>query len=196
MLGILVVLFGTAWLVGEVGAIRLPVEGVIAVGLMVLGLAVIITARTDWSLSRHVWPVWTGAVLLVVLAAISAAGGVTGTLNHLSFGNMNRVADPGGKVYGGFGTLNVNASSVPPGSTVTVSSAAGQTFVTTPPGVPVDLHARVLAGQVCVGGQPQASGLGADVSRKFGRGGTAPLVLRIDQLAGEVVVDGAGCGRR
>ena len=196
LLAALVSLFGVAWLLGAVGALHVPVAGVAAVGLMAVGLAVIVTARTDWSLSRHVWPLWAGTALLAVLVVTSAVGVVSGALDHVSFGNMNRVATPGGKVYGGFGTLDVDASRLQPGSTVTISSAAGQTFVTTPPGVPIDLHARVLAGQVCVGDVPRSSGIGADVTGRFGTGTAAPVTLKMDQLAGEIIIDGSGCQRR
>ncbi len=191
--GLLIVLFGAAWLIGALGALRLPLEGVVAAGLMILGLAVIVTARTDWSLSRHIWPVWLGAGLLVVLIATSSTLGVGGALNHVSFGNMNRVGTPGSTVYGGFGHLSVDARGLPPGATLTVKSAAGQTYVTTPPGVPLDLRARVGAGRVCVGGRPQASGVEADVRQRFGTGPAAAVTLRVNQLAGEVVIDGPGC---
>ncbi len=196
LLAALILLFGTAWLLGALGVLHLPTEGVAAVGLMVLGSTVIVTARTDWSLSRHAWPVWAGAVVLVVLVITSAAGAVGGALDHVSFGRMDRVATSGGTVYGGIGTLDVDATRLRPGATVTIESAAGRTFVTTPPGVPIDLHARLLAGQVCVGNQPQGSGLGTDVSGRFGTGTAAPLQLRVDQLAGQVVIDGSGCSRR
>lgn len=157
----------------------------------------IVTARTDWSLSRHSWPLWVGAGMVVALIAVSSTLGIAGSLDHLSFGTMQQTARPGGTVYGGFGNLTVDATSVPAGSSVTVESAAGETRITTPPGVPVELHARVLAGQVCVYGSPEAQGLEAGVDQLFGSGtAAAPLTLTVHQMAGQVIIDGGGCNRR
>ena len=195
--GMLILLFGSAWLVGAVHALSVPVEAVIAVGLMLLGAAVIVTARTDWSLSRHAWPLWVGAGLVVALIAVSSTLGIGSSLDHVSFGTMQRTAYPDRTVYGGFGDLTVDAASVPAGSAVTVESAAGQTNITTPPGVPVVLHARVLAGRVCVNGARQAQGLEAGVDELFGAGpAVAPLSLTVHQLAGQIIIDGGGCSRR
>jgi hypothetical protein len=66
------VLFGVAWLIGATGALHVSIEGVVAVGLMLLGASLVVTGRTDWSLSRRSWPVWLGAALIAVLVATSA----------------------------------------------------------------------------------------------------------------------------
>lgn len=194
--GVLVLLFGSAWLLGALHALAVPAEAVVALGLMLLGAAVIITARTDWSLSRRSWPLWVGGGLVVALIALSSTLGIAGTLDHVSFGTMHRTPVPGGTVYGGFGKLTVDARSVPAGSSVEVESAAGQTDITTAPGVPVVVHARVLAGRVCVAGSPRAQGLEAGVDELFGAGrAVAPLTLTVHQLAGQVTIDGGGCSR-
>ena len=195
LLGILVVLFGTAWLLGALHAVRVPLEGVVAAGLMLLGAAVIITARTDWSLSRRSWPLWVGAGLIVVLVASSSTLGIAGTLEHVQFGTMDRTASSGQTIHGGFGQLTVNARGLEPGATLKVVSAGGETAIETPPGIPVDVHARVLAGRICVDGSPRAQGLEASVNSLFGSGPTRPVTLTVRQMAGTVIIDGGGCSR-
>ena len=91
VLGLLAVLFGVAWLIGATGALHLSVEGVVAIGLMVLGAALVVTGRTDWSLSRRSWPMWLGAALIVLLIATSSTFGLGGALSSVSFGEQ--VAD-------------------------------------------------------------------------------------------------------
>ncbi len=196
LLGTLIVLFGSAWLLGALHAIRVPLEGVVAVGLMLLGGAVVLTARTDWSLSRRAWPLWVGAALVVVLVATSGTLGIAGTLDHVQFGTMQRTATAGQTVYGGFGNLSVDARGLKPGGVLKVESAAGETHIDTPPGIPVEIHARVLAGRVCVEGAPQAQGLEAGVNALFGSGPAEPITVTVRQMAGAVIIDGSGCSRR
>lgn len=201
--GALAVLFGTAWLLGSVGAVHVPAEAVVAAGLVLLGAAVVVTARTDWSLSRHRWPVWAGAGLVGVLIATSSTFGVDGSLRHVSFGHMSVVAVPGGTVYGGFGRLDVDASGLKPGQAVTVESVAGQTDIRTPPGAALTVDARVVGGRICVFGRDVADGVGAGFDQLVSAPGaptnSAPpagaITIRVHQMAGEVVVGGTGCSR-
>ena len=68
------VLVGLAWLGSATGVVRLSLETVLATALVILGAGMVLTARTDWSLSRKHWPMWLGlAVLLLVLAGGSGA---------------------------------------------------------------------------------------------------------------------------
>jgi lysylphosphatidylglycerol synthetase-like protein (DUF2156 family) len=192
--GLLAVLFGTAWLLGAVGALHVPVEAVLAVGLMVLGAGVLVTARTDWSLSRHTWPVLVGLVLLGAVIATSSGLGVPGALRHISVGTMEGTAQAGKTVYGGLGTLTVDAKKVAAGSTFSVQSDAGQTTITTKQRVPVLVHAQVLGGQICVDGKRQATGVDARVDEQFGGTPGAPvIVVDARQLFGQILIDGPGC---
>lgn len=219
VVGTLAVLFGAAWLFGVLSIVHLPIEAVVAIGLMLLGVAVIITARTDWSLSRHSWPVLLGAAMIVVLVATSATFGVQGALGHISFGNMARAATGPQPVYGGFGNLTVDAT----GTTspdVVVQSIAGRTVILTPPDRLLIVDARVTAGQICVEGQAVAAGFGASVSQSFKptsspatlAGGPAPgsvpnaspggatstgqaVTVTVHQLLGRILIDGQGCSR-
>ena len=210
---VLAALFGTAWVLGAVGAVHVPLEAVVAVGLMLLGAAVVVTARTDWSLSRRSWPVWVGAVLLVVLSATSATFGVEGSLRHVSFGTVDAVARPGSTVYGGFGDLNVDARSLRPGDHLMVQSVAGDTRIDPPTGAQLLVDVRLLGGQICVAGRDVADGAGARYEQLVAatpapvpQTGTASsqatsgsqgsaVVIEVHQTAGRVEIGGPGCIR-
>lgn len=206
--GVLAVLFGGAWLLAAVGAVHVPAEAVVAVGLMLLGAAVVVTARTDWSLSRRSWPLWLGGLLVVVLAATSATFGVEGSLRHVSIGTMNITARPGATVYGGVGDLTVDAGGLRPGDHITVESVAGNTVVNTPAGADLFVDARLVGGQICVAGHDLADGAGARVQKLVtpapgsGSGGTAPalagsspIVIDVHQMAGRIQIGGPRCSR-
>lgn len=193
--GLLVVVFGAAWLLGALHILNVPMEGVLAVGSMLFGAAVIVTARTDWSMSRRSWPVWLGGGLVVALVATSASLGVGGALDHVSFGSMDRNVSGGDTAYGGLGTLTVQASSVPPGRGFAVKSEMGQTSIETRQDSPLVVHAGVLGGQICVDGEEVASGVGASVNGRYGQGPGAPVTVTVHQLFGQVLIDGRGCAR-
>jgi hypothetical protein len=193
--GILTVLFGTAWLLGAAGVIRLPVEVVLAAGLMLVGGATVVTGRTDWGLSRHLWPMLVGGLLVLGLLATSSTYGVGGALAHPSAGQV-RVRPTGTEtVYGGLGRLQVDASGVRPGTRITIETLVGQTVVTTPPGQGLSVHADVLAGQVCIDGQQYSDGVGASAAYTRSNGGPS-VEVDVHQLGGQLVVNGPGCARR
>jgi len=82
LISLLLVLVGLAWLGSASGVVSLSLETVLASVLVVLGAAMVVTARTDWSLSRRHWPVWLGIAVLVLVIASSGQGG----LSRLHFG--------------------------------------------------------------------------------------------------------------
>ena len=187
----LVVLFGFAWLLSAVHAIHVSVEGVVAVGLMLLGAAMIVTGRTDWSLSRKSWPVWFGLGLIVVLLATSTAFGAGSTLRNISFGDRNvSVARANQNVSGGFGTLTINATSDV--RHITVSNIAGEIKILPPTGTAINLHAHVVAGQICFYGHDIGSGVGATGDHSVS-GST--LTINAHELFGEIKVGGTPCNR-
>lgn len=194
VIGGLAVVFGVAWLLDALNAAHISVEGAVAVGLMLLGAAMIVTGRTDWSLSRRAWPVFAGAALILVLVATSTTFGEPGT-SALTFGNRSVVVAPAGqKVDGGFGNLSVDASALRPGGKVTISNVAGNVHVLLPAGIAAHIDARVLAGEVCVYGRNVGSGVGASVRRDIP--GTSPGVLvDVHETSGQIIVGPGGCGR-
>lgn len=192
ILGILAVLFGVAWLIGALGAVHVSVEAVVAVGLMLLGAALVVTGRTDWSLSRRSWPVWLGAGMIVVLIVTSSTFGVGNAISHMSFGNQSFAPTGSQTINGGFGNLTVDLSKVPSGSIVSINSIAGETHVKVPKNATVHTNAHVAAGQICGTAVNQSSGLAASSTTTHGSDANV-IDLNIHQVFGQVVVGDNNC---
>jgi hypothetical protein len=208
VVGTLAVLFGVAWLIGATGILHVSIEAVVAIGLMLLGASLVVTGRTDWSLSRRSWPVWLGVGMIAVLVATSTTFGLGGTLNGISFGSRSVTVVtaelPTEAVHGGFGnlTVNVTGTSLANAATLRIVSVAGNTTVNLPAGhtYGVSVNARLGAGQICVNGQSVARGLGPHYQHILptnGTGSSASPVLTLDvhQTAGQIFIGGPGCGR-
>lgn len=197
LFGLLAVAFGTAGLIGGLGLVHLSVEAVLAVGLMLLGAALVVAGRTDWSLSRHSWPVVLGVVLVVGLFATSSTFGVAGALPHMSVGTVQATPTAGRTVYGGVGELDVNLANVVPGGVVHVASVAGETIIQGRPGVPMTVSAHILAGRICLAGTGvDVGGIGQSVPPTLvgAAGNVRPIVVDVHQTTGEIVVGARGCG--
>ena len=196
----LVVVFGIAWLVSAVGALHPSVEGVVAVGLVLLGASLVLTARTDWSLSRRSWPVWLGVGMIAVLVATSTTFGIGNTLNSVSFGDTNVSVPtlPRSTVHGGFGNLTVDLTGLTSGGSLKVVSVAGNTTVDLPPHVPLNVRvdARVVGGQICVNGHDVGNGVFTHPRMTFPWDGAIPssptLNLSVHQMFGQIMIAG-GC---
>ncbi len=206
VVGLLAVLFGVAWLIGATSILHVSIEAVVAIGLMLLGASLVVTGRTDWSLSRRSWPVWLGLGLIGVLVLTSTTFGLGSALDSVSFGNKTVTAQngalPTGTVHGGFGNLTVDLSRANKGGPVTVVSVAGNTTVTLPANATVDVDARVVGGQICLNDRDVSDGLGAQYHAHVGPGsggsavGTGPTIaLHVHQVFGQILIDGAGCAR-
>lgn len=200
--GTLAVLFGFAWLLSAVHAIHVSVEGVVAVGLMLLGAAMIVTGRTDWSLSRKSWPVWLGLGLIVVLLATSRAFGGASAADSVSFGDKTvTVAHSGEQISGGFGTLTVNAANLVNGGHLTVSNIAGNVKIALPQNTQTIVNAKMAAGEICAGGHHRSDGVGASTHAQIPpanppASGTPPvLTIDVHESFGQIVVGGPGCSR-
>jgi hypothetical protein len=195
VLGMLAVLFGVSWLIGATGVLHVSIEAVVAVGLMLLGASLVVTGRTDWSLSRRSWPVWLGVGLIALLVATSSTFGIGNAFSSVSFGNKTATVAgaTGGVIHGGFGDLTVNVQKIPAGKTLKVVSVAGQTIVDLPPHANFSVDARVLAGQICVNGRDVAHGVGASYHGPTPASGPT-LTLDVHQMFGQIVIGGRGCG--
>src|SRR5581483_74275 len=90
LLSLVLVLIGLAWLATQTKLFSVPLEAVLAAALALLGAGMVVTARTDWSLSRRHWPVWIGAVLLVVLLSAANSHNIADSLSSLSFGPVTQ----------------------------------------------------------------------------------------------------------
>ena len=198
MLGAVAVVFGIAWLLDTLHVAHISVEAAVAAALMVLGAAMIVTGRTDWSLSRRAWPVFAGVGLILVLIATSTTFGVVSGSGMASFGNRSvTIRTPGQTVQGGFGNMNVDASGLTAGGSLTIANVAGVVRVSLPEGVAAHIDARILAGQVCIAGQNAGNGVDVNAHRDLaGTSGSTsgPAVsLNVHEVSGEVLIGAGGC---
>lgn len=195
VIGALAVVFGVAWLLDGLHAAHISVEGAVAVGLMVLGAAMIVTGRTDWSLSRRAWPVFAGGVLILVLVATSNTFGAGSGTSGLSFGSRTVTSVLAGQtVQGGFGNLVVDASNLTAGQKVTIDNVAGNIRITLPAGLPAQIHAKVLAGEICVDGRNVGSGVDAAANPYLhGSAPGPPVVVNVHEASGRIIVGPGGC---
>jgi hypothetical protein len=179
-------------LISALGAWHLSVEAVVALGLMLLGASLVVTGRTDWSLSRRSWPVWLGAGLIVVLVATSTTFGIGSTLSNVSFGNSSVAPGAPGTYHGGFGNLTVSAKNMTPG-TYKITSVAGQTTITNlPRNEHIHIDARVVGGQICILGRDAGNGLGVHVHQDLNPSDSPTINLDVRQVFGQVQIGSTG----
>jgi hypothetical protein len=202
VVGMLAVLFGVAGILAAAHALTAPLEGVVAVGLMLLGAALVVTGRTDWSLSRRHWPVWLGFGMILVLFATSSTFGMHQSIRSFHFGKTHYTAPPSAQalaseVDGGFGKTTVDLSALqgplPEAKTIDVNAAAGPVDITLPPTIPVHLDAHLVGGVVCAAGLGDlaSGGPGVHVTHDFpGRGGPT-LTVDVQDAGGRVQINGA-----
>jgi hypothetical protein len=196
LLGLLAVVFGLAWLAAGTHLADVSTEAVVAVALMVLGAATVVTARTDWALSRRSWPVVGGAVLALGLLALSASPNVPVGFRHLEFGSRtfspSSWADLPPSIHGGFGRTVVDLTRIldplPAPTTLSVDGAAGRLEISIPTTLKVILDARVTAGQIEVDGLA-TSGLRRIDNQILNPSATGPsLTLHVQSGFGSVAV--------
>jgi hypothetical protein len=160
LLGLLAVVFGLAWLAAGTHLATVPTEAVVALALMVVGATTVVTARTDWALSRRFWPVLAGAVLALGLLALSASPSLPVGFRHLAFGSRTIAptnwTDVPASVHGGFGQTVVDLTGLPlpmpAARTLVVDSAAGRLEINVAAGLPVVVDAQVSAGLIDIDG--------------------------------------------
>jgi hypothetical protein len=185
------VLVGLAWLGSASGVVSLSLETVLAAVLVVLGAAMVVTARTDWSLSRRHWPVWLG---IVVLLLVMASAGTAGGLSRLHFGPTTAspaVSDLGKPINNFAGPITVTLPATAPknGTTLKVHDVFGPISVMVPANAPyhVDVDARSHFGPVNVTGAQRGSGVFPHKTATIGSGGPT-LRLVVTDVFGPVTV--------
>jgi len=211
LLSLLLVLAGLAWLASTTGILDLSIEAVLAVALVVLGAGMVVTARTDWALSRRSWPVWLGIGLLVVLLGTSTDGSALGDrLSRLDFsserGAPRTWADAATPVRSFAGSVSDDLTAVttaPPDAVeqrVEVSSVFGSVNVALPAHPPYHIHVigRSGVGRVVLpngrssGGGPHGP-IAADLGPHAGPG-VPTLILNAHSTTGSVTVTAPGAG--
>ncbi len=200
LLGLLAVVFGLAWLTGGTHLAHVSAEAVVAVALMVLGAAMVVTARTDWALSRRSWPLLGGAALGVALLALSVSPNLPVGFRHLEFGS--RIVTPTTwaelptTVHAGFGktVIDLSALTTPPPTptTLAVDNAAGRLEIVIPADLQVVVDARVAGGQIDVDGVI-VSGLGRQARQVLHPSAPGPpLTLLVQSGFGSVAISHRG----
>lgn len=192
---LLLVIAGLAWLASQTHVFNVSAEAALAVALAILGAGMVITARTDWSLSRRAWPVWLGLLLLVIL--VGNASNVAGGLSSLSFGPVRSSpttwAGAKGTIDNFAGPINVDLSQLtgapPSDEKLTVHDTFGPVEVLLPsnPSYHIHITAHSVAGPVTLPNTGGGDGHGervADVNPQ----GTPTLTLDLRTVAGPVTV--------
>jgi hypothetical protein len=200
LVGLLAVVFGLAWLAAGTHLASVSTEAVLAVALMVVGAATVVTARTDWALSGRKWPVLGGAAVGVALLAFAASSGLPVGFQHPQVGSQTITpvtwSDLPVIIHGGFGQTTVALASLPTplpnAATTTIDNAAGRLLITLPPDLRVLLDAHVAAGQIIVN-SVATSGVGQDHSETLSPAAVGPpLTLHIEAgFASVEIVQGA-----
>ena len=187
LVGLLAVIFGLAWLAAGTHLASVSTEAVLAVALMVVGAATVVTARTDWALSGRKWPVLGGAAVGVALLAFAASPGLPVGFQHPQVGSQTFTPVTWSElpviIHGGFGETTVALGSLPTplanAATTTIDNAAGRLLITLPPGLRVLLDAHVAAGEIIVN-SVATSGVGHDHSEILSPSAVGPpLTLHI-----------------
>jgi hypothetical protein len=195
LLGLLAVVFGLAWLAAGTHLFRLSAEGVLAVALMVLGAATVITARTDWALSRRSWPVWLGAIMLLALVVSSVSPRFSGGLRPLRIGSdaqeYTTWAEVPPTIDGSVGRTVVDLRGLPgppPQDTVLqVDGGIGSVLIQLPGNLHVHLDARVGVGRIFVNDQGLDGGISTRAQEDLDANAPGPiLTLRVNTSVGSV----------
>jgi hypothetical protein len=199
LLGLLAVVFGVAGLAAGTGAVHVSAEAVVAIALMVLGGTMVVTARTDWALSRRTWPIFGGAVLGVALVAVAVTPALPVGFRHLQFGS-NTVAPSSwsavpATVHGGAGHSVVDLTGIDgpltAPRTLVVDNAAGKMEIDLPSSVRVIVRATVAAGDIQIDGV-NTSGLRRSVEQVLNPTMPGPsLTLLLRGGFGQVLVNPA-----
>ena len=186
VIGVLLVLAGVAWLLEATDAVEVPWETLLPVALIVVGVALLASARRE----RPRGLIAAGVILTVVSAATGdvGVGGVGDrTYRPTTLAALERVPDLG------VGQLELDLRTLDPSVAVRaeeidVSVGVGQLVVLLPADLPVQIQASSGIGEVDL---PDGSegGLGAEAEfGDFEQGGDR-LILELSVGIGQVTVD-------
>jgi hypothetical protein len=173
---------------------RVSAEGVLAVALLVLGAAMVVTARTDWALSRRSWPVWLGAALLMALV-VSTVSPRFGGFRSLRIGSQATSYTSWDQlpptIDGSVGRTLVDLSGLPGpparDTSLQIDGGIGGVVVQLPADLHVHLDANVGVGRIYLNGRPLAGGISSRVQQDLDQGAPGPaLTLGIDTSGGTV----------
>jgi len=199
LISILLVLVGLAWLGSQSRLLQISTETVLAVVLALIGAAMVLTARTDWGLSRRIWPVLIGAVVLAMLLVNTNATAIGDQLSSLQFGPQTQTltawSDAATTIDNFAGPVRVDASALraagTPVETMRITDVFGPIEVILPSNLQYRVHvsARTEFGPVRIGAT-RGSGHGFTVREAdLGPPSASPaLIIDITSKAGPVSV--------
>ncbi len=195
LVGLLALVFGLAWLAAGLHLVDVSAEGALAVALLVLGGAMVVTARTDWALSRRSWPLMAGAAL--VLALLVASGSAPGGgFRNLQVGSRTMApaswAELPRRLRGSIGgtVFDLTKLTVPPpaGLPLIVDGAVGSLAVRLPAGLYVLVDGRTGLGTVRVDGFNVASGYRQTFTQRVGSPTDPQLTVHVNGGIGAVTI--------
>jgi len=197
LLGLLAVVFGLAWLAAGTHLASVSTRAVLAIALMVVGAATVVTARTDWALSRRSWPVVAGAAVAFGLVASAATPGLPVGFRHLEFGSQAFAPTTWQGlppvIHGGVGTTTVQLGNLttplPEPRTLDIDNAAGRLDIALP-NVPVRVEAQIAGGKILINGVVTAGVSRSTVETLNATADGATLTLHV--RSGFGIVDIAG----
>jgi hypothetical protein len=177
VLGLLLAAAGTAWLLDEIG-VSVPWALAPAAGVVVIGVALILTARSPGGHAPLV--VW-GGILLAVALVVAVARPVSGPVG-------DRVLTPTASQWpvatsmaAGNLTIDLRQNALPPAGRLTAHLNVGNVVLRLPAengGRPVKVIAHVGIGQIRVDGTNVRDGMGLDWSS------TSPSAVVVDVQLG------------
>lgn len=186
VLGGLLLVFGTGWMLKQSGVVDIPWTGVVSLVLIALGLAMVVTARTR---ARSMPLIALGAVLTIGLTIGSSDIGIKGGIGD----PVHRpTALTGDREYRlGIGDMTIDLSGVQlsrPVTTIRGSQSIGHMLVKVPAGTAVRIDARTSLGSTKIFGN---DGRGRDRQRFTSdnyAGAANQLHLVLDLFLGEIEV--------
>ena len=203
LVSVLLVLVGLAWLGSQSGFFPISTEAVLAVVLALIGAAMVLTARTDWALSRRAWPVLLGAAVLTMLVVNSNGGTIQERLSTLQFGPQERTlttwADASTLINNFAGPVRVDLVGLAPqpgdgDETLRINATAGPIELAIPshPGYHLHIRAQSAFGPVNIGPTRNNSGPFALRIADYSGGLRPTLDVEITSRAGPITVRPVG----
>lgn len=193
VLGLVALILGLSWLAAATHFFAVPWKAAVAVALMVLGAAMVVTARTDWALSRRAWPMLLGALLVAILALGTASISWPSVGSHdLSWTSWSAVP---ATVNGGVGTTTVDLRPLPSLLSplrLEVDRNIGLLHVFLPRSVAVAIDESAGIGSVIYNGRRLSSGVGQHVQQVLNPSVAGPLLtLVVHNTVGTVRIEQA-----
>jgi len=188
IVGGFLVLIGTGWLLEAADIADVPWRAILPSALMLIGLGLIIGART----ARHGGVIALGVVLTLAVGAASAVEvladiPLSGGIGEESATVTGPINDEYRHAIGKY-VVDLRSAPVPAaGDDTEISLGIGELIVIVPDGVDLVIDARAGLGNVIVFGQ-ESAGVGPDIDYTTPEAGDAVLRLDVDVAIGQVEV--------